>query len=97
LQKDYAQLDATRRELDRNEELTEADKAKRKRSTQLQESIKSFNKQLAPLNRKKEMLISEARSTAESSRPTWKNAWVERPVIAARSARNCRPRQRVGA
>jgi multidrug efflux pump subunit AcrA (membrane-fusion protein) len=57
LQKDYAQLDATRRELDRNEELTEADKSKKEsEATQLQESIKSFTKQLEPLNRKKEML-----------------------------------------
>src|SRR4051794_28752474 len=57
LGKDYAQLDATRRDLDRNEELTEADKSKKEsEATQLQESIKSFNKQLEPLNRKKEML-----------------------------------------
>src|SRR3954471_19788178 len=57
LGKDYAQLDATRRDLDRNEELTEADKSKKESEvTQLRESIKSFTKQLEPLNRKKEML-----------------------------------------
>src|SRR4029079_17657944 len=43
--------------LDRNEELTEADKSKKEsEATQLKESIKRLNKQLQPLNLKKEML-----------------------------------------
>jgi biotin carboxyl carrier protein len=57
LLKDAAQLDATTRELDRNEELTEADKSKKESEvTELKESIKSFKKQLDTLDIEKEML-----------------------------------------
>jgi biotin carboxyl carrier protein len=57
LKKDAATLDSTQRELDRNEELTEADKAKKESEVgQLKESIKSFEKQLNSLTLKKDML-----------------------------------------
>jgi hypothetical protein len=57
LQKDISTLRSTTNELDRNEELTEADKAKKESEVgQLKESIKSFQKQLDSLNIKKAML-----------------------------------------
>jgi multidrug efflux pump subunit AcrA (membrane-fusion protein) len=57
MKEDAAKLDSATRELDRNEELTEADKSKKESEvTQLRESIKSKMKQLDSLNIKKDML-----------------------------------------
>jgi len=99
LQKDYAQLDATRRELDRNEELTEADKSKRKaKPRSFRKSIKSFNKQLAPLNARKRCSYQKPDRRPSRHVQRGRTLGVEPPGESRReSARNCRPRQRVGA
>src|SRR6185503_19673225 len=57
LSKDVSTLRSTRDDLDRNEELTEAERSKKESEVgQLKESIKSFQKQLDSLNIKKEIL-----------------------------------------